>query len=346
LSIFINRNAFIVVGESDNGGGSAAARRLRKTRFLQPQKLRSIEARSHDWPAFLVNSNRTEPLIEETPAPAADFQSRIKLATGELSASLSARYLDAKDRLNSLGQQSRDLPGIWQRHTMREQTSRIALIAVVAPLLLLATPGRAPPTDTPAPRPVHVSLPTPPVFDQEVRLAFAQGLRDRLLSNAIALSLKGPVPLDTDGGRSEAPPIVSQPPTVADADAPVPPRVILDDRKWSLPFGSQRYAPADFPKTPGGSFRAEIAMSDLMDVRQTVAQNDVPVVTPAPTAKEIQAPRRKKVVAQKKRRPAPVNQMTASAAAQPTITQQEPNLPPPPILFFLGAPPPPQSQQP
>ncbi|MFA5956534.1 hypothetical protein [Hyphomicrobium sp.] len=313
---------------------------------MQPQKLRSIEARSHDWPAFLVNSNRTEPLIEETPAPAADFQSRIKLATGELSASLSARYLDAKDRLNSLGQQSRDLPGIWQRHTMREQTSRIALIAVVAPLLLLATPGRAPPTDTPAPRPVHVSLPTPPVFDQEVRLAFAQGLRDRLLSNAIALSLKGPVPLDTDGGRSEAPPIVSQPPTVADADAPVPPRVILDDRKWSLPFGSQRYAPADFPKTPGGSFRAEIAMSDLMDVRQTVAQNDVPVVTPAPTAKEIQAPRRKKVVAQKKRRPAPVNQMTASAAAQPTITQQEPNLPPPPILFFLGAPPPPQSQQP
>ncbi len=245
------------------------------------------------------------------------------------------RYLAAKNQVTSLRQRSHEL---WQEGKKNERFLRIALVALIAPIALFLVPNQVR-------RPVEKARPTvlapPPVVNLEDRLAFGHGLRDRLASRGNDLSLEPSTP---SGDTRDAPRVAevhqqTQTQAAPAVSPPTIPPIVMDDRKWSLPYGSLEFAPTDLPETPEASFRSELAISELMNVRTTVASEAVATIAPVPNVRR-EVEKRKKVVVQK-RRPAKVNQMTAAASPQPTV-QPGPNLPPPPILFFLGAPPPPQ----
>lgn len=324
------------------GGGVAGHRRLRKTRSLQSQTTHAAGEPSADLPVFLVNPNRLAPLPEEEEPSKFDLRSRLSELSEGATAKLSPFYHAAQIKSKLLSQRLHSLPSAWQQGHVRENAVRAALIALVFPLALLAVFERAPsPVKT---SPVHAQAPkpAPPAFDLDKRLAFAQNLREQLLANAIALSLKPKtLPETMNGSASSDTQAQSVVPRDLDSGTAPAPQIATDDRTWSLPFGGQNYIPSDLPRTSEGSFRATTALSDLMTdkvERPTVAEYDERTVVPAPKAKQEKIGKRKKAVAQKRKPAQQVNQMTA--AAQPTLAQPEPNLPPPPILFFLGAPPP------
>ncbi len=261
-------------------------------------------------------------------------------------------YLATNNIFNSVRERTRALHSLslWQQENAKELSARIALMALVVPLAMLVTPEQARlPIKT---APVAHTVAPLPVFEFDQRLAFAQGLRERLLSNAIASSLQSSSPSkpENEAGNIPAgeqhvgtlPPIIDPP--APGADVPVP-QVATSDEAWRLPFGSQTYVPLDLPRTPSESFRNEAAISDLVASKDTlpnVAENITASAALVSKVKPRRPAKRTRTVAQK-RRPRQVNQMTASAAAPPPAARQEPNLPPPPILFFLGAQPP-QSQ--
>lgn len=340
-----------MIGDKHIRDGTANARRLRKTRSLQSQAILGVGSQPHDLPVFLVNPDRTLPTLETPSSPASDFRDRFSLLVADATGKLSPRYLAAKSAWNSFEQKVRRFPDLWQGDRVRKHAAQFAFIALLFPFALAATFDR--PTSsvkaTPIAAHARATIP-PPVFDLEKRLAFAQNLRERLLSNAIALSLKAPPPTEDGVYGSDAASLsmpdetlVSSPP---DAGTSAATQMAADNRTWSLPFGGQDYIPAELPITAAGSFRTETALSDQANdtsQRATIAEADVPAATPVKKKKSQKIAKRTKSVAQKRRPPAQVNQMTA--AAQPVPVQQAPNLPPPPILFFLGAPPPPTQGQ-
>jgi hypothetical protein len=284
-------------------------------------------------PVFLVNLDRIDRPSDE-PAPSEyDVRSRFSPLIRDSAAVLRPHYIATKAKLNSARKHLRNLPLVWQQRQAREQTARIGLILLVATLAVSTTVGRAPsPEEKAAPIAQVVQQPIPE-FDLESRLAFGRSLSDRLLSHAIEDSLEqaaSPTEDPKQGADSSG----------ASGDTLLAPLAEMDDRTWSIPFGGQNYAPTDFPSTADESFRAEVAISGLMNKTVepvSVAQNEVQTIAPTPKAKLQKTIKRKKAFA-RKRPSAPINQMTA--AAQPTIARQEPNLPPPPIFFFLGGPPP------
>ncbi|MBS0249906.1 MAG: hypothetical protein JSR78_02445 [Proteobacteria bacterium] len=310
----------------------------------------------NDLPVFLGNPTRLPDLTEE-PEPELDFRAKFTRLYAQSITALAPHAEAIKARLVALHAQLNNLPGLLQKQSVKEQISVFTLAAFLAPLALLSTLDRPQPPVKSAG--AAAPEPPPPVFALDQRLAFAQNLRDRLLSNAIALAMKAPPPLSpllkssdvgqtpNENEQSEAPR-----PTEADDDQDVSGMSVQqithdDGPMWSFPFKSGAYVVGELPRSPESSFRAELAMSDVMidaSGRANVADNEDAATAPVPKIKQNKLAKRKKVVAQK-RRPPQSNQMTAAAAPQPTGIPGEPNLPPPPILFFLGAPPP-QSAQP
>jgi hypothetical protein len=238
-------------------------------------------------------------------------------------------------------------PGFrWKRSVADEHVARIALIVLLLPFLFLLTPGHVPHTD----KIQHTRVVAPavqPEFHLEERLAFARGLRDRLVSSAIESDFNGAKASQVEVRNPEPRIVVGDKPSeekvTADEPTATEPAILSDDRRWSLPFNSQEYASAALPHTSAGSFRAEVSISPLLNASPSVAEIDTPTEQVSIPEKP-KAEKRRKVVAQRKR-PRAVNQMTA-AAAPAAVQQAQPNLPPPPILFFLGAPPPAAPSQP
>lgn len=352
-----------MVGETHIHDITIAARRLRKTRLLRQQKEHATGVHANDLPVFLVNPTRF-PELTEDPEPERDFRTKLAQLYAQ-SATALAPHVDAvRAQLIALRARLYDLPGLWQQQSVREQITTLVLAAFLAPLALLSTLDRP---QQPLKNAGAIAPEPPPVFDLNQRLSFAQSLRDRLLSNAITLSMQTPtpalaplptltpLPLDRNAGQISAEAEQSETPSpIADhnheaSGMTIPQIAADDDATWRFPFDSQPYVAVDLPRSPDGSFRAEFAMSNIMSnrsYRASVAENENEDAAAAAAAKVKQnkPTKRKKVVAQK-RRPPQGNQITAVATPQPAGVPGEPNLPPPPILFFLGAPPP-QSAQP
>lgn len=335
---------------------SVAARQLRKRRLLRPQKNSAAGMHSHDLPVFLVNPTRLPELAEE-PAPERDFRGKLAELYAQSAAALAPSAEAAKAHLMAVRTRLYDLGDLWQRQNVREKTAKLALAALLAPLAFLFTLDR-PQHGLKIAEATAPQKPAP-IFELDQRLAFAQNLRDKLLSNAITLAMNAPPPPlslllkggdanhpPTEGGQLEAP----TPDGASDSQAAsgmIVPLLSPDDgAKWTFPFASQPYVVGDLPRSPESSFRAEFAMSDTMNgasERASVVQLDDAVIAPIPKAKQNKLTKAKKV-ATRKRRPPLSNQMTAAASQQPASNAGQPNLPPPPILFFLGAPPPPAAQ--
>ena len=177
----------------------------------------------------------------------------------------------------------------------------------------------------------------------EDRLAFGQGLRDRLAAPTSALDPKNPAikTPDVDAPRAEA---EQQLPTFTtfDSGARENQPLVMDERRWSLPFDSQEYAIADLPVTPEASFRAEITASAFVNEPVSVtAQNDIPVVARVSRSMR-KVERRQKVLIQRRivRVQTLPPAVVAAAIAQQQAYAQQQAAAPPPFLFFLGAPPP------
>lgn len=345
-----------MVGETHTHDIAVAARRLRKTRLLRQQKKSAMGMYATDLPVFLGNPTRL-PEITEDPEPERDFRAKFTQLYARSASALAPHADAAKAQLVALRARLHALPGLWQHQSVKEQIAVFALAAFLAPLALLSTLDR--PRQTLNNAGAVAPEPPPPTFELDQRLAFAQPLRDRLLSNAFALAMKTPPPplsplvKGSDAGQAPAEDEQSEapPPAVAEDDPEVSGTSVQqnddDGPMWSFPFKSRPYVVGDLPLSPETSFRAELAMSDSMSdasERENVAGNEDAATAPVPKIKQNKLAKRKKVVAQK-RRPPQSSQMTAAAAPQPTSVPGEPNLPPPPILFFLGAPPP-QSAQP
>lgn len=315
--------------------------------MLQQLPIQRFVTQRHDLPVFLNNPDGQAPLADARPSDESDLKNTLSPFSAGTLTQLEPHYLAAKNSFNSLRERGRAWHPLWRQQNVKEMGARIGLMALVIPLAMLATPERARLPVKPVP--IAQKVVPPPVFEPDQRLAFAQGLRERLLANAIASSLQIPTPSKaesevynspTERRRLDTPTAVNDLPATS-ADAPVP-QVATSNETWSLPFGGQTYAPPELPHTPSDSFRSEVAISDWAASKTTVpnvAENAALV----PQAKLHRAEKKRTRAIAQKRRPQRGNQMTASAAAQPPVARQEPNLPPPPILFFLGAPPP-QSQ--
>ncbi len=343
-----------MIGGNHNSDEAAGTRRIRKTRFLQSRQSRALESRSDDLPVFLINPDRPHQIEEPQSIPDGDRRNQLSLLFDQFTELLSKYYLAFDEWLSSFSRPTQDLGFRWQRSPPNEHLARIALIVLLVPLLFLLTPGETPHFDKQArvdkKTPAKVEMPiAAPEFNLEERLGFAQALRDRLVFSAIKSDYDRSKPPEAEARNVEPSttetnrPLAEQVPLeVAASNVPA---VVIDDRRWSLPFDSQEYKAAGLPQTPADSFRAEISVSPLLNEAADVAENVVPPDEPALPAKP-KSEKRKRAVAQRKR-PAPAKQLTASAGPAPAFTQQlQPNLPPPPILFFLGAPPPVPPAQP
>lgn len=345
-----------MLGETHFHDLSVAARQLRKRRLLRPQKSPAAGMHSHDLPVFLVNPTRLPELAEE-PTPERDFRGKLAALYAQSAAALAPSAEAAKAHLMAVRTRLYDLGDLWQRQNVREKTAKLALAALLAPLAFLFTLDR-PQHGLKIAEATAPQKPAP-IFELDQRLAFAQNLRDKLLSNAITLAMNAPQPplspllKDADANHPPTQGVQSAAPTPDGAnDSPVTsgmavPLLSADDgAKWTFPFASRPYVVGDLPRSPESSFRAEFAMSDSMNgasERANVVQLDDTVIAPIAKVKQNKLTKPKKVATQK-RRPLQSNQMTAAASQQPAINPGQPNLPPPPILFFLGAPPPPAAQ--
>ncbi|HET6390425.1 hypothetical protein [Hyphomicrobium sp.] len=173
-------------------------------------------------------------------------------------------------------------------------------------------------------------------------MSFGQGLGRRLASEpAIDLSAdtsarsdlkpEQPVPSADDPEKPLAASETAQP------DHRSVTALITDNRRWSLPFGSQEYAPADLPANPATAFKTEIDQSRFPDdIEILTAHNDVPVLRDPSRVKRPATPR-DRVLGYSRRAPK-VTRTREPAVKTVVVEPPEPGLLPP-ILFFLGAPP-------
>ncbi len=325
--------------------------RLRKAR--RPSwTWRADQHAEGDLPVFLVNPDQPMFSGKDAEYVHANRRKSFALAPRQLQLELHARYVASKERMTALRQRARLSSVNFANAKFQGELARFGLIMLVLPLVLLFMSDRS---LRPEKKTVTTSAPQSiPKFEIDDRLAFAENLRDQFVSRGIASSFENAPSQNSENNQRAAPieqTTTQQRPSKTDAnldalmpssDAPAP--TATDDRQWRLPFDSKTYVPSALPTTAEGSFRAEIAMSELMNERIRVAANNISDDAPPPVMKRT-VQKRKKAIAQK-RRPQSPSQMTASAATPPVAAPQQPNLPPPPILFFLGAPPPQPAQTP
>jgi len=282
-------------------------RRLRDRRFTQQREPTNSPSEQNEIPAFLSSAPDGEQQRTFTRSPR--WRNWI-----EVSSRLLSRLTAWRPTKNELA--------IY---------ARAALAFVLLPLAVASSPivSRAPGND----RDFSIA---------ESRMSFGQGLGRRLASEpAIDLSAdtsarsdlkpEQPVPSADDPEKPLAASETAQP------DHRSVTALITDNRRWSLPFGSQEYAPADLPANPATAFKTEIDQSRFPDdIEILTAHNDVPVLRDPSRVKRPATPR-DRVLGYSRRAPK-VTRTREPAVKTVVVEPPEPGLLPP-ILFFLGAPP-------
>lgn len=110
--------------------------------------------------------------------------------------------------------------------------------------------------------------------------------------------------------------------------------MIMDERRWRLPFNGQEYEIADLPMSPQASFKTEVEVSRFAeDLESIAAQNDEPAVAPRVQPKR-SAQRRKSRVRAYSRRVPRINRPTPVVVETVIIEQEKPAFPP--LLLFLA----------
>ncbi|CAA2142265.1 hypothetical protein [Hyphomicrobium sp. ghe19] len=328
-----------MAADGHKGNGTDTVRRLRKLRFAQPTESSEFQPEHRDLPVFLSASTeypQVDPRADVSLAPvAAGFaETFAKIFDGW--------RVDAwRDRLS---QRFAGLSFERLRPKDAELTARVALMLLLVPLAFALTPSRLPRT----------AKIQPPDFILEDRLGFAEGLRQRLASQSVSFrpDREGFSAVTTEAATTEAPPAAyegsekapsAEAPataaeTVPETNSPALPAIVMDERRWSLPFNSQDYAIADLPASPQASFKTEVALSSFPEGFGSIAsENDDPAVGPLVQTKRPAERRKSRVLAYSRR--APRIDRPAPVVVETVIVQQEkPALPP--LLFFLGNPPP------
>jgi hypothetical protein len=315
-------------GHKDNG--SDTVRRLRKLRFVRPADSSELAPEQRDLPVFL-STPTDEPQADVATAPAV-------VGFAETFAKICGVW---KDRLS---QRFAGLSFDRWHHKDAELIARVALILLLVPLAVALSPSRLP-------RTVKIE---PPNFILEDRLSFAEGLRQQLASQTVSFhpEREGTPPVKAEVATTE----VRHATYKDSAEAPSPehpkttvettttsselPAMIMDERRWNLPFNSQDYAIADLPASPQASFKTEVELSSFPEgLGSIAAQSNEPDVGPLVQTKRPAERRKSRVLAYSRRaprisRPAPVIVETV------VVEQEKPAFPP--LLFFLGNPPPPE----
>ena len=320
-------------GHKDDG--SETVRRLRKLRFVRPVEPNEFPPEQRDVPVF-VGSPVDEPQAEVSTAPiVAGFVSTLAEICGGWRERLSQRIAGLSFSFYRLDDEDTEL------------IARVALIFVLLPLAFAVSPNRSPRT----------AKIEPINFILEDRLSFAEGLRQRLASQTVSFrpeleamsavkseAVKTEVPSFTDEDTA-APSPMADPKTAGKVTVELTsselPAMVMDQRRWSLPFDSQEYAIADLPASPQASFKTEVDVSSFPEEFRSIApQNDEPVVVPLAQTKRPAERRKSRVLAYSRRAPQ-VNRAAPVVVETVVVEQEKPAFPP--LLFFLGAPPPPEA---
>ena len=330
-----------MAADGHKGNGSDTVRRLRKLRFARPAESSEFQPEHRDLPVFLSASTvvpQADPRADVSPAPVvAGFAETF-------AKNFDGWRVDAwRDHLS---QRFAGLSFERLRPKDAELAARVALILLLVPLAFAFTPTRLPRT----------AKIEPPDFILEDRLSFAEGLRQRLASQTVSFrpDREGFSAVTAEAATTEAPPAAyegsAEAPspeasataaeTATETNSPELPAIVMDERRWSLPFNSQDYAIADLPASPQASFKTEVALSSFPEGFGSIAsENDDPAVGPLVQAKRPAERRKSRVLAYSRRAPR-INRPAPVVVETVIVQQEKPALPP--LLFFLGNPPPPE----
>ena len=302
--------------DGHNDGGSDIVRRLRGGRFAQPSQSSGVTSEPNDIPAFLAS-----------PPEVLRTRPRVSLVAAEFAEAFAQKWRGWSDLL----------AGSFLRPSIRPPTrmemelfARPALVLLLLPLAIASSPIVEPQSVR------H----EPSIILADDRLDFGKGLRQRLVSVPIAyLSENADALTDV---KPEAPmPPAEDPvkPNISSESAPPDayriPAIVMDDRRWRLPFHSQEYVLADLPSSPHAAFKTEVDASRFPDEIESVAvQSDIPAITPRARAKR-STERRERVLGYARRVPRS-KRMRPPVVEQVVVEQQDPGALPP-LLFFLGA---------
>ncbi|SFV35125.1 hypothetical protein [Hyphomicrobium facile] len=330
-----------MAADGQKGNGSDTVRRLRKLRFARPAEANEFHPEQRDLPVFLSASTdepQADPRADVAPAPvAAGF------------AETFAKIFDGWSTDAWRDHLSRRFAGLsFERLRPKdaELTARIALILLLVPLAFAFAPSRLP-------RAAKIEAPN---FILEDRLSFAEGLRRQLASQTVSFHPdREDFPAVTaeaatteepsaayEGSAETLSPEETQTAaeTATETNSAALPAIVMDERRWSLPFNSQDYAIADLPTSPQASFKTEVEFSSFAGGFDTVAaQNDDTAVGPLVQTKRPAERRKSRVLAYSQRAPR-INRPAPVVVETVIVQQEKPALPP--LLFFLGNPPPPE----
>ncbi|MGO4685369.1 hypothetical protein [Hyphomicrobium sp. 2TAF46] len=312
-----------MAADAHNDDGTGAVRRLRSQRFTRSSRpSEATPARGDDFP---IRFSYFPP--EEESARARVFSSAAAAEFAETFAERSQAWIDRVSQSFSSLSIRRPTP------SEMEISARVGLVLLFLPLAILISPIGLPRTE---------HLKTAPPFSLVDRLSFGDGLRLVLASqpgslrsenvdDVAELKIAASTPLAEDPAKPASSPEVPQ------ATVSQLPLLVMDERRWSLPFNSQDYAIADLPTNPQESFRTEVIAASLPEgIESLAAQSDMPVAAPLVQAKR-PVERGKRVLAYSRRVPRG-NRMPPAVVETVVVEQQEPAFPP--LLFFLGGPPP------
>ncbi len=310
-----------MAADAHNDDGTGAVRRLRSQRFTRSsQPSEPTPAQGDDFPVCL-----SSPPAEES-TRARVFSSATEFA--ETFAERSQAWIErVSQHFSSLS---------VRRPTPKETEiiARVGLVLLFLPLAILISPVGLPRTEQ--------SKTAPPPIHLVDRLSFGDGLRLQLASQPASFRLENvddiaelKIAAATPLADDPAKPVSS--PEAPQATVSQLPVLVMDERRWSLPFHSQDYATADLPTNPQASFNTEvIAASFPEEIGAIAVQSDMPVAAPLAQAKR-PVERGKRVLAYSRRVPR-ANRTPPAVVETVVVEQQEPAFPP--LLFFLGGPPP------
>ena len=313
-----------MAADAHNDDGTGAVRRLRSQRFARSSQ-----------PSEPTLTQDDDISVRFSSFPPDDESTRAHLFSGasEFAESIAERWQACVDRARQ------NVSRISIRRPTPKATeiiARVGLALLFLPLAILFSPVGLQRTEQ--------SKTAPPPFQLVDRLSFGDGLRLQLASkpasfrlenvdDIVELKFAASTPLAEDPAKPTTSP---EAPQATVSQLPV---LVMDERRWSLPFNSQVYAVADLPTNPQESFKTEVNAASFPEgIESLAAQSDMPVAAPLVQAKR-PVERGKRVLAYSRRVPR-VNRMPPAVVETVVVEQQEPAFPP--LLFFLGGPPPPE----
>jgi len=310
-----------VAADAHNDDGTGAVRRLRSERFARsPPPSEPTPAQGDDFP---VRFSSFPPDEESTRA-------HLFSGVGEFAESIAERWqawVDCVRQNVSRISIRRPTP------KAAEIVARVGLALLFLPLAILISPIGLPRTEQ--------SKTSSQPFRLVDRLSFGDGLRLLLASQPDSFRLENvedvaelKIAASTPPAKDPAKPASS--PEAPQATVSQLPVLVMDERRWSLPFNGQDYAIVALPTNPQESFKTEVNAASFPEgIESLAAQSDMPVAAPLAQAKR-PLERGKRVLAYSRRVPR-ANRMPPTVVETVVVEQQEPAFPP--LLFFLGGPP-------